>query len=334
MGNLGIAPSAVRLLFYYCGRANQDTGETNVSPQRASQDLGIRKDHVDEHDRKLVREALILILKDENGGRIVRLLPPWCPRAERNGYPAQMPTKKTTSQDLGDTADTSTQNLGSPLDGSPKLGQIPQNLGESPQVLGEVTQNLGESPQNLGGHIRNNQPMNHLIDQPIEPASCADAQPGVVDQVETQISLPDGKKPSGRRSASKKPATPKSPFHNHPSVVAYREVLGFKALNAAQADLIAQATGTKSEVAPEDWLTFLRELAETGNKHAHNVRVMVLAFNRYKTNVPLDRALGLAWDEAKGRNSGGVFNGNQHEATKTRDTRTTEELGIRDCRIL
>jgi len=176
--------------------------------------------------------------------------------------------------------------------------------------------------------------MNHVINQPIEPVSCADAQPGVVDQVESRDSPPDGKKPSGRISASKKSATPKSPFHNHPSVVAYREILGFKALNAAQADLIAQATGTKSEAAPEDWLTFLRELAETGNKYAHNVRVMVLAYNRYKTNLPLDRALSLAWDEAKGRNSGGVFNGNQHEATKTRDTRTTEEFGIRDCRVL
>lgn len=150
MGNLKIAPSTVRLLFYYCGRADQDTGETNVSPQRASQDLGIRKDHVDEHDRKLVRGGLIRIAQSENEGRIIHMLAPWQPRSKRT---AQRTGGKATSQVLVKQAEAVTQNLGSPLDGFPKFGEIPQNLGES-------SQNLGEIPQNLGTHIRNNQLMN------------------------------------------------------------------------------------------------------------------------------------------------------------------------------
>lgn len=144
------------------------------------------------------------------------------------------------------------------------------------------------------------------------------------DQPEPQISNRGGKKPS-----AKKPKPPKSQFHNHPSVVAYRDILGFYQLNAAQADLIAEATGTEIELAPAEWLRFLREIAQTGNKHTHNVRVMVAAFGHYKANVSLAKALSMAWDEAQGR-QGGLFNA----TAPVSDQRTTEELGIRDCRVL
>lgn len=171
-----MALSTMRLLFYYCGRADQDSGETNVSSQRASQDLGIRKDHVDEHDRKLIRERFIRITKDENGGRVVYLLSPWQPRAKRNGYPAQKIDKKVTSQDLGRVKEAASQVQGSPLDESPNLGQIPQNLGKSPQVLGEI-------PQNLGAHIRNN--------QLIEPEREASAVDDLADTLCTLYQIPD-----------------------------------------------------------------------------------------------------------------------------------------------
>jgi DNA-binding transcriptional MocR family regulator len=104
----------------------------------------------------------------------------------------------------------------------------------------------------------------------------------------------------GKREALASGA-PKSKFHRHPSVVAYRDVLGFNALKAAQADLIAEVTGTEIERAPPEWLRFLRDLAEIGYKHAHNVRVAVLAFEHYRKGVPLSEALRLAWDEAQGR---------------------------------
>jgi hypothetical protein len=339
MRNLEIAPSAVRLLFYYCGRADHDTGETNVSAQRASQDLGIRRDHIDENDRKLVREGFIKIVKDENGGRVVWLLAPWQPRAERNGQPAQRPAKKATSQDLGKTEEAQPQNLGSPLNSSSETNESSQNLGTDlkdfpdvgkplPQNLGRSTQVLGKSPQNLGAHIGITSPCN----QPMEPAQentlGAHAPESRTDRSGKVNSSPEQKKPS-----RKKADPPKSRYHNHPSVVAYREILDFYTLNAAQADLIAEVTGKEIERAPPEWLKFLRELAETGNKYAHNVRVMVLAFAQYKNNVPLAEALNRAWNEARGRTSGdgGISNG-KYDTPKTRDTRTTEELGIRTPR--
>ena len=299
MGNLEIAPSAVRLLFYYCGRADHDTGETNVSTRRASQDLGIRKDHIDEHDRKLVRKGLIRIERTDDERRVIHMLSPWQSRARRT---EQKTAGKATSQDLGKSVEVVTQKPGSPLDEFPKLGENPQNLGE-------VTQNLGKSSQNLGTHIRNNQ----LMNQPIEPTVGAGA-PG-----------------KSRKSSGEKP---KSRFHNHPSVIAYRQILGFNTLNAAQADLIAVATGEDADRAPPEWLKFLRELAETGNKHAHNVRVMVLAFARYKNKSPLSEALGLAWDETQGRNNGKPQTGKNNDANSGSAQKTTDDYGIRDCKVL
>jgi hypothetical protein len=328
MKRLDVALSAQQVLFYYCARADQDTGETNVSVEKTSQDLGIRKDHVSEHDRKLVREGLITVSIGEFGGRIVRLLAPWRPRAERNGQPAQRAEKQTASQDLGKRKRATTQNLGSPLNAvTQNLGESTQNLGsplDETQAdypkLGEVTQNLGEPTQNLGLHIRNNQPM-----EPAQIHSGAIAPEVAAGSAESSSPKPKAKKP---------PSKPKSEFHNHPAVVAYRQVLGFNAVNAAQADLIAEATGAEIDRAPPEWLKFLRELAETGNKHAHNVRVMVQAFVRYKANVPLAEALRQAWDETQGRtnDNGGTFNG-RRDAAKARDARTTEELGIRIRRL-
>src|SRR5262245_47594592 len=286
MGSLNIAPSAARVLFYYCGRANQDTGETSVSAQRVSQDLGIRKDHVDEQDRKLVREGLIEIVKDD-AGRLVRLLSPWRSRAERGGRSTQSLVKKVASQVLGESADMNTQNLGSSLDSSPNLGELPQVLGESPQ-------NLGKSPQILGAHIGITSPWNQPMEPAHEPTLGATAPDWSVGRSETKVR-------ERRKMSSRKASLPKSQFHKHPSVVAYREILGFNAINAAQADLIAKVTGAEVERASPEWLRFLRELAETGNKHAHNVRVMVLAFRRYSENVSLAESLDLAWSEVKGR---------------------------------
>lgn len=163
-----MSPTTRDLLIYYCMRANQVNGQTNVSAQRASQDLDIRKDHVDEHDRKLARMGLIEIQKDENGGRIVQLCAPWQSSEHRKRKPLQIVEKPASSQDLGESTQdlgSDSQNLGSPLNESPKFGGITQDLGGPSQNLGEVTQNLGKSSQNLGAHIRNNQPMN----QPMEP---------------------------------------------------------------------------------------------------------------------------------------------------------------------
>lgn len=168
MRRLDLALSAQQILFYYCARANQDTGKTNVSPEKTSQDLGIRKDHINEHDRKLVREGYINIAPDEYGGRVVRLLAPWQSRAERNGHPAQTTGKESSSQDLGKQDEAKTQILGSPLDANPKLGEVTQ-------VLGNFTQNLGKVTQNLGAHIRNNQPMNQPMNQKEEDSAKAGA---------------------------------------------------------------------------------------------------------------------------------------------------------------
>jgi hypothetical protein len=158
MRRLNIAQSAQQILFYYCGRADGDSGETNVSPERTSQDLGIRKDHVNEHDRKLSREGFIMISTNEHGSRIVRLLSPWQPRNERNGQHGQRTEKKRASQDLGKHDSVITQDLGSALDGHPNLGEVTQSLGESTQVLGKIA-------QDLGAHIRTNQTINQTNNQ-------------------------------------------------------------------------------------------------------------------------------------------------------------------------
>jgi hypothetical protein len=126
---------------------------------------------------------------------------------------------------------------------------------------------------------------------------------GVVEPVEERTAELKPKKSSGKKSPLK------SQFHNHPSVVAYRETLGFYTLNAAQADLIAEATGTQVESAPPEWLKFLRELAESGNKYAHNVRVMVWAFERYGAGSCLSEALDAAWAREKGRSAASNGNG-------------------------
>jgi hypothetical protein len=174
-----VPPSGRDVLFYYCARANQDTGETNVSPQKVSQDLGIRKDHVDEHDRKLSRLGLITISNDEYGGRIVILNAPWKPRAERQ----QRTEKKVGSQVLGKKLKlikADSQNLGSPVVTPPNLGESAQNLGtdlkDFPELGKPLPQNLGENPQNLGLHIRNNQPINQHKNTGADSAGSLTAQ--------------------------------------------------------------------------------------------------------------------------------------------------------------
>jgi hypothetical protein len=127
-------------------------------------------------------------------------------------------------------------------------------------------------------------------------------------------------KTSVRKPSDKKNTQPKSPYHKHPSVVAYRDILGFKALNAVQAELIAGATGPDAESAPPEWLKFLCELAETGNKHAHNVRVMVWAYEQHKTGACLAKALDLAWRREKDAPS---TNGNSHAVAKMPKWRKT-----------
>lgn len=140
-----IPPSARDLLFYYCARADQDTGSTTVSSERTSRDLGIRKDHVDEYDRKLVREGLISVEKSPEG-RSITLKDAWQPRSSRNGLKSSQPKAiKDTSQVLVKTP----QNL----------GKSPQNSGNPPETWEDLPKTWVESPQNLGLHIRNNQPM-------------------------------------------------------------------------------------------------------------------------------------------------------------------------------
>lgn len=150
---LPIAPTTRDILFYYCARADNESGETTVSVERVHQDLKIRKDHVDEHDRKLVREGFISIAKNENGGRIVRMQGAWTPQSDRRAKVGQVVVLETASQVLGEKQAPPPQNLGSPLSASPSFGNPSPKLGESSQNLGEVTQNLGKSSQNLGAHI-------------------------------------------------------------------------------------------------------------------------------------------------------------------------------------
>lgn len=164
-----MSPTTRDLLIYYCMRAHQSTGQTNVSVQKTSQDLELRKDHVDEHDRKLARGGYIKIEKDENGGRIVQLCGPWQSSEQRKKKSVQLVEKKDSSQELGKPSQdlgAAPQDSGSPLNSSPRFGENPQDLGNATQNLGESTQNLGKTSQNLGAHIRNNQPMNQPMNQP------------------------------------------------------------------------------------------------------------------------------------------------------------------------
>jgi hypothetical protein len=115
---------------------------------------------------------------------------------------------------------------------------------------------------------------------------------------DSQNSQPEERKPSRRKSAGKKPAQPKSQFHDHPSVVEYRRV--YKTVSADQATLIAQATGESVEVAPAEWQAFVTELALTGNKSTYNVRVIVGAYERYRAGMRLRDAIDAAWRREKG----------------------------------
>jgi len=103
----------------------------------------------------------------------------------------------------------------------------------------------------------------------------------------------------------------------HPAVVAYRDILEYKSINATQAELIANATGAELDTAPDTWLQFLKELAATGNKHTHNIQVMVAAFMHYQSGARLSEALDLAWTQHKGEiPQGGQSNG-KHATRKT-----------------
>jgi hypothetical protein len=158
-----LSPTSHWLLLYYCSRADQDEGTTTVSVERTAKDLSIRKDHVNEADRRLVRHGFISLDFNEEGGRVITLRHPWQSRTDRK----QPRVNKTTSQVLGENLEhpeAATQNLGSPLNSHPSFGEITQNLGESTQNLGDFTLNLGKSTQNLGAHIRNNQLINQLIE--------------------------------------------------------------------------------------------------------------------------------------------------------------------------
>ena len=103
-----------------------------------------------------------------------------------------------------------------------------------------------------------------------------------------------------RDSGAKAPAHPKSPFHNHPGVTAYRTELGYNQINATQASLIAETIGANTGECPPDWLAFLRELAGVGFKHINNVKVIVLAFGHWKKGVIRAEAVNLAYQELNG----------------------------------
>lgn len=233
---------------------------------------------------------------------------------------------ETDNVEAADVIELPTVSLKNKTEGAESLENETATDGESLENKTESLENKTDESQKQDLHVRKNQQR--------EPAKRTSKD------IPASPTNPADSKTAGKGSSSKKPAAPKSRFHNHAAVNAYRDILGFKALNTAQADLIASATGAEIEVAPEDWLRFLRELAETGNRYAHNVRVMVLAFNRYKAGVALTPALQLAWDEAQGRTNGGTFNGksetgkNGNDTTQNGARRTTEDYGIRDCKVL
>jgi hypothetical protein len=142
-------------------------------------------------------------------------------------------------------------------------------------------------------------------------------------------SEPERQRPKPKKPAHEKSAPPKSPFHHHPAVVAYRDMTGFKAVNAVQAALIAQATGPQVETPPEGWLKFLRELAARGSKHAHNVQVMVWAYENYEAGACLAEALDAAWSHEKGRNGSNAAPYNRGKPTLTERNKAAAEEAAR-----
>jgi hypothetical protein len=118
-------------------------------------------------------------------------------------------------------------------------------------------------------------------------------------------------------SGKKGPAN--SPYHAHPAVIAYRDILNYKAINSTQAELIAQANGAELNTAPEIWLQFLKELAATGNKHTHNVKVMLVAFDHYQHGALLSEALDLAWTKQQGGKNNGKSATRKSESEKLRE---------------
>jgi hypothetical protein len=110
----------------------------------------------------------------------------------------------------------------------------------------------------------------------------------------------------------------KSPFHSHPAVVAYRDTLGYKQINSAQAELIAQATGAELVTAPDRWIQFLKDLSVAGKSgsKAANVGVVVEAFGYYQSGDLLAVALDKAWRHFKGETQGA----NSNDKSSTRKT--------------
>jgi DNA-binding transcriptional regulator YhcF (GntR family) len=124
-------------------------------------------------------------------------------------------------------------------------------------------------------------------------------------------------------------APPKSPFHNHPAVVAYRDLTGFKGINAVQAEMIAQAIGLDIKAVPEIWMRFLRELAASGKK-ANDIAVMLTAFNHYQSGTMLREAINLAWKQHKPDSTQGTNNGNATRKTAADNHRECYELAYGD----
>lgn len=115
----------------------------------------------------------------------------------------------------------------------------------------------------------------------------------------------------------------KSPYHNHPSVAAYRDILSYQTISADQAELIAQTTDA-DEAAPDRWIQFLRELSVAGKsgQKAANIGVIVEAFGYYKSGARLPEALNLAWTRYQGNSTKG---GNGNERTPKSESEKLRE---------
>lgn len=132
---------------------------------------------------------------------------------------------------------------------------------------------------------------------------------GVVNHRSTKKTKEEYKKEKsiGADAPAPKTSPAKSPNHNHPAVNVYRVELGYKQVNSHQANLIAESVGGAVDVpCPAQWVTFLRELAVTGFKYAHNVRVVVLAYGHWCRGVSLGEAIHLAFEASKGNGAAGV----------------------------
>ncbi len=105
------------------------------------------------------------------------------------------------------------------------------------------------------------------------------------------------KSPQEPKSPKAKPA-PKSPHHNHPSVVEYRSVLGYTAINAIQATMIAEAEGLERTECSSPWRNFLTDLASIGFVQKHNVRVVVRAFKLWLDGMSRGQAINQAFQES------------------------------------